>query len=310
MVLRKWATDSGIGRKIAAALMVAAPLSIAPLVTAQNDFDDVVIKTQKLTDTVYVLFGAGGNIGVSVGEDGVFIIDDQFAPLTERIKAAIAELSDQPIRFAINTHFHGDHTGGNENLGKEGTVIVAHDNVRVRMSQDLLNKRLNRTIEAKPKASWPVVTFNDRASLHLNGDTARMHHVRRAHTDGDSIIKFEKDNVLHMGDTFFVGRFPFIDVESGGTIDGIIGSTKTALAIADENTKVIPGHGPVSDRQGLQDYLKMLEDSRDRVAKLKADGKTLDEIRAAKPLADYAKILTAGGDEWTNAYIGFVYNSL
>ncbi|WP_262693487.1 MBL fold metallo-hydrolase [Kordiimonas aquimaris] len=301
MTFKTWAIRMGV-----AASMTA--LSVSAL--AQNNFDDVKITTQKLTDTVYVLFGAGGNIGVSVGEDGVFIIDDQFAPLTERIKAAIAELSDQPIRFAINTHFHGDHTGGNENLGKEGTVIVAHDNVRVRMSQSAFNRTFNRRSEAKPKAALPVVTFNDRASLHLNGDTARMHHVRRAHTDGDSIVEFEKDNVLHMGDTFFVGRFPFIDVDSGGTIDGVIGSTKTAIAIADDNTQVIPGHGPVTDREGLRAYLKMLEDSRDRVAKLKADGKTLDEIRAAKPLADYEETITGGGADWTNAYIGFVFNSL
>lgn len=301
MTFKTWAIRMGV-----AASMTALSVSAQ----AQNNFDDVKITTQKLTDTVYVLFGAGGNIGVSVGEDGVFIIDDQFAPLTERIKAAIAELSDQPIRFAINTHFHGDHTGGNENLGKEGTVIVAHDNVRVRMSEGSFNSLRNTRSDPKPKASLPVVTFNDRASLHLNGDTARMHHVRRAHTDGDSLIHFEKDNVLHMGDTFFVGRFPFIDVGSGGTIDGVIGSTKTAIAIADDNTQVIPGHGPVTDREGLRAYLKMLEDSRDRVAELKADGKTLDEIRAAKPLADYEETITAGGSDWTNAYIGFVFNSL
>lgn len=301
MTFKAWAMRVG-----AAASMTV--LSVSAL--AQNNFDDVKITTQKLTDRVYVLFGAGGNIGVSVGEDGVFIIDDQFAPLTDRIKAAIAELSDQPIRFAINTHFHGDHTGGNENLGKEGTVIVAHDNVRVRMSEGSFNSLRNTRSDPKPKASLPVVTFNDRASLHLNGDNARMHHVRRAHTDGDSLIHFEKDNVLHMGDTFFVGRFPFIDVGSGGTIDGVIGSTKTAIAIADDNTQVIPGHGPVTNREGLRAYLKMLEDSRDRVAKLKADGKTLDEIRAAKPLADYEETITAGGSDWTNAYLGFIYNSL
>lgn len=305
MTLKNWTM-----RSAAMAGLMTASVVASGAVSAQNNLDDVKITTEKLTDSLYVLFGAGGNIGVSVGEDGVFIIDDQFAPLTERIKAAIAELSDKPIRFVINTHFHGDHTGGNENLGKEGTVIVAHDNVRVRMSEGSFNSLRNTRAEPKPKASLPVVTFNDRASLHLNGDNARMHHVRRAHTDGDSLVHFEKDNVLHMGDTFFVGRFPFIDVGSGGTIDGVIGSTKTALAIANEDTKVIPGHGPVTDRSGLQDYLKMLEDSRDRVATLKADGKTLEDIQAANPLADYLATNPTGGAEWANRYIEFIYTSL
>lgn len=257
-----------------------------------------------------MLFGAGGNIGVSVGEDGVFIVDDQFAPLTEKIKAAIAELSDKPIRFAINTHFHGDHTGGNENLGREGTVIVAHDNVRIRMAAGSFIKAFNNRTEPQDGFALPTVTFNDQASLHLNGEQTRMHHVSNAHTDGDSIVHFEGSNVVHMGDTFFNGRFPFIDVDSGGSIDGVIAAANKVLGIVDEGTRIIPGHGPVSDKAGLMMYRDMLVTVRDRVAEMKSAGNSLEEVVAAGVVDDFKENYGAGGEQWPAAFVSFVYNSL
>jgi len=256
-------------------------LILIPLSTmAQRDFSSVEIKSQKVADGVHMLTGAGGNIGVSVGEDGVFIIDDQFAPLTDKILAKLTELSDQPVRFVINTHHHGDHSGGNENLAKTGTVVVAHDNVHKRLNDRHEKGELGRH-------AVPVVTFNDEASLRLNGDNVRAIHVAHAHTDGDAIVHFEKANVLHMGDTFFHGLYPFIDVNSGGGIDGVIASADKALSLADEKTKIIPGHGELTDRAGLQTYRDILIGIRANVKTLKDAGKTLQETIDAKPTAQF-----------------------
>lgn len=296
-----------IKKLLLAALSVGAFMTTS--VSAQN-WDAVQVRSEKVAGNVYVLFGAGGNIGVSVGEDGVFIVDDQFAPLTEKIKAAIAELSDKPIRFAINTHFHGDHTGGNENLGREGTVIVAHDNVRIRMAAGSFIKAFNNRTEPQDGFALPTVTFNDQASLHLNGEQTRMHHVSNAHTDGDSIVHFEGSNVVHMGDTFFNGRFPFIDVDSGGSIDGVIAAANKVLGIVDEGTRIIPGHGPVSDKAGLMMYRDMLVTVRDRVAEMKSAGNSLEEVVAAGVVDDFKENYGAGGEQWPAAFVSFVYNSL
>src|SRR5215207_7925547 len=201
----------------AAFLLTAAPGS------AQQDFSKVEIKVEKLAPGVAVLFGAGGNIGLSYGEDGNAIVDDQFAPLTDRIVAAVKTLDPDPVRFVINTHWHFDHAGGNENFGRMGSVILAHDNVRKRMSTAQAMKRIKMDMPASPKAALPVVTFGDGVTLHLNGDTIHVIHVRNAHTDGDSLIHWQKGDVLHMGDTFFHrASFPFIDRDSNGSIDGVI----------------------------------------------------------------------------------------
>lgn len=290
-----------------------AAIAVSAFMTSSlvaQDWDAVQVRSEKVAGNVYVLFGAGGNIGVSVGDDGVFIVDDQFAPLTEKIKTAIADLSDQPIRFAINTHFHGDHTGGNENLGREGTVIVAHDNVRIRMAAGSFIKAFNNRTEPQVGAALPVVTFNDQASLHLNGEQARMHHVSNAHTDGDSIVHFEGSNVVHMGDTFFNGRFPFIDVDNGGSVDGVIATANKVLALVDNETRIIPGHGPVTDKTGLMAYRDMLITVRGRVAELKSGGNSLEEVVAAGVIDDFKESFGAGGDAWPAAFVGFVYNSL
>lgn len=253
---------------------------------AQQDFSQVEIETVKLTDTLYMLIGSGGNIGVSAGEDGVYLIDDQYAPLSDKIKAAVAEISDKPVRFVVNTHWHGDHVGGNENFGKAGAVIVAHDNVRVRMEQGIDVPALNRTVAPAAGAALPVVTFNDETTLHLNGESARVIHVAAAHTDGDAFIHWPGANVIHTGDIFFNGIYPFIDAWSGGGIAGMIAAADQILALADDDTKIIPGHGPLADREALRIYRDMLATVADRATAAKTAGKSAEEWVAEKPLAD------------------------
>ncbi len=250
---------------------------------AQRDFSTVEIQTTALRGGTHLLTGAGGNIVASVGDDGAFIVDDQFAPLTDKIRAALTKLGDKPLRFVINTHWHGDHTGGNESLGKAGAVIVAHDNVRKRMSVEQF--LLGEKVPASPAAALPVVTFASDVTLHLNGDSVHTWHVAKAHTDGDALVKFERANVLHMGDIYFNGLYPFIDASSGGGIDGFLAAIERGLALSDEDTIVGPGHGAVSNRAELAAYGIMLKDYRDRIAALKADGKTLAQVIEAKPTA-------------------------
>ena len=260
----------------------------SPVAAQQPDFSKTEIKVEKLAPGVAVLFGAGGNIGVSYGADGTVLIDDQFAPLTDKILAAVKTLDPDPVRFVINTHWHFDHSGGNENFGKSGAVIVAHDNVRRRMAVEHLSSRFGK-IPASPGAALPVVTFAQGVNLHLNGDEINVVHVRNAHTDGDSLVHWAKGDVLHMGDTFFhKATLPFIDLESGGSIDGLIEAVKTGLATAGPKTRIIPGHGPVATHAELEAYLAMLVDVRSRVSEAKAAGRTLAEVKAAKFAERYA----------------------
>ena len=271
----------------------------SPLALAADDeadkFKDVQIETVNVADGIYMLVGQGaGNIGVSVGDDGVFLIDDQYAPLTAKIKAAVAKLSGRPVRFVINTHWHGDHTGGNENLAREGTVVVAHDQVYERMTRENFLSAFNDKVPPSPKAALPVISFNETVTFHLNGHDIHAVHVEHAHTDGDSIVLFRAANVIHTGDVWFNGLYPFIDSDGGGSLDGMIAAVDVILKLANEQTRIIPGHGPLGDRKGLEAYRKFLVDARERVGKLLQQGKTLDEIRAAKPLADYEETLGKG----------------
>jgi len=281
-------------RRLLTAMLLAA-VATAPA-RSQLQAPDVTIRTEKVAEGVYALFGNGGNIGASVGEDGVFILDDQFAPLTPAINAALAALSPAPVRFVLNTHWHFDHTGGNENYGKAGALIVAHDNVRARMSVPQAMEFFQQVVPASPPAALPVVTFNDAVSLHFNGDEVRAVHVGRAHTDGDAIIQFRKANVIHAGDVFFNGMYPFIDLGSGGSIAGTLAAVDTMLAMSDATTRIIPGHGPVAGRAELEDYRRMLTDTVTRVRTLKSGGKSVDEIVAATPNADYDAT-------WANSFI-------
>jgi len=253
---------------------------------AQQDMSKVEITTTDLGSGIYMLKGAGGNIGLSVGDDGVFMVDDQFAPLTEKIQAAITKVSNKAVRFVLNTHWHFDHSGGNENLGKAGAVIVAHDNVRELMSKDQFLKAFNKKIPAAPYVALPSITFSDSSTFHLNGQTMRIQHVNPAHTNGDSYVHFKEANVIHTGDLYFSGMYPFIDAQHGGTIDGVIKAAAEMIALADDKTKIIPGHGPMSNKTELAAYREMLITARDNVKKLVDAGKSEEDVLAAQPLAD------------------------
>jgi cyclase len=287
---------------VLAALLLAAPAA------AQPDLSKVEVKAEKIAPGVAVLFGAGGNIGLSYGEDGNVIVDDQYAPMSARILAAIATVDRDPVRFVINTHWHGDHTGGNEAMGGRGAVILAHHNVRRRMSTEQFIAALNDRVPPSPKGALPVVTFDDGVTLHLNGDTLHVTHVADAHTDGDALIHWQKANVLHMGDTFFHQfSLPFIDLSSGGSIDGLIAAVDKGLAMANASTRIIPGHGPLATRADLVAYRAMLADVRARVAAGIRAKRSLAQIQATKPAARYGM---AEGFIKPDQFVGFIYDSL
>jgi glyoxylase-like metal-dependent hydrolase (beta-lactamase superfamily II) len=248
---------------------------------------EATIRIEPVIGSVHVLYGEGGNIGISVGDDGVFLIDDQYERTTPKIEAALAGLRPGQPRFVINTHWHGDHTGGNANFAAKGSVIIAHDRVRERMGSDQYSEFLKHATPASKPGALPVITFNDSLSLHVNGDELRGTHVPSAHTDGDTFIHFRKANVIHAGDLFFNGLYPFIDLDSGGSVKGLIAGVDRVLELADGKTRIIPGHGKVTDRAGLEAYRKMLADTSGRVEALVKAGKSLDEVLAAKPNADY-----------------------
>src|SRR6185503_16843742 len=250
---------------------------------AQQDFSKVEIKAEKLSDTVYMLTGAGGNIGLSVGEEAVFMVDDQFAPLTPKIREAIAKLTPKPVTFLVNTHWHFDHTGGNENFGKAGALIVAHENVRKRMSVESFIEFLGMKFKAEPRQALPVVTFTRDVTFHLNGEELYVAHVPAAHTDGDAIVHFRKSDVVHMGDAFFNRLYPFIDTSSGGTVEGVIAAADRVLQGSTERTRIIPGHGPLASRADLQAYRDMLSAVSGRIREHVRAKRTLEEVQASKP---------------------------
>ena len=279
------------------------------LAFSQVNYDTVQVRATQISKNIYMLTGVGGNIGLSIGNDGAFLVDDQYTQLSEKILAAVRQLTDKPIRFVVNTHWHGDHTGGNENLANTGAVIVAHDNVRVRMSSEQFIAALNNRSPASPPKALPIVTFMDGVTFHLNGDDIHVVHVGPAHTDGDAIIHFTSANVLHMGDTFFNGRYPLVDLSTGGSFDGLVTAVTNALRYVNDSTKVIPGHGPLSTRADLVRYRDMLATIRDRVAALIKQGKTKDEVIAAKPTADWDATLGRGNIK-PEMLVGFAYDSM
>lgn len=267
--------------------------------------------TTEVAPGIHMISGVGGftggNIGLSVGEDGVVMIDDSMPPLLEKMKSAIKSITDKPVDFLINTHVHGDHTGNNENMGNDGTRIVAHENLRLNM----LSKGI-ATAEGQvkaPKNALPVITFSHAMSFHLNGEDARIFHVEHAHTDGDAVIHYQNANVIHTGDTFFNGMFPYIDINNGGSVKGFITAQKKIIELSNEETKIIPGHGPLANKKDLQLSLDMLLDVKSLIQKAIKEGKTEDQVVESNPLNKYH-------DKWnwgfitTEKMIRQVYKSL
>ncbi len=269
------------------ALLAAAAILCAGPALAQLPPPDATVRAEKLAEGLYVLFGNGGNMALSLGADATFLVDDQFAPMTPAIQKAVEDLGAPPVRFVLNTHWHFDHTGGNENFGKAGAVIVAHDNVRARMSVPQMMEFFQRAVPASPPAALPVITFNDEAAFHLNGDEIRAIHVARAHTDGDVLVHFTKADVIHAGDTFFNGSYPFIDFDSGGSVDGLLACIDQILGMAGPATRIIPGHGPMSGRAELEAYRAMLSATTGRIRELVEQGLDAEAIVAQAPTADF-----------------------
>jgi len=276
-------------------LLLLSAVLVSPILAQDSE---ISFKSTEVAPGLYMLEGeggfAGGNLGLLMGEDGVVLIDDGLPPLVGRLQAAIDELTEEPVEFLINTHVHGDHIGGNEALGKEGATIVAHDNLRQRLLADGMTTATGDV--PAPKDSLPVVTFSDSVTFHLNGREAFVFHVESAHTDGDAVIHFRDDNVIHAGDVMFNGLFPFIDLDSGGSVAGYIAGQKRLLKLADEETRIIPGHGPLASKKDLQAAVDMLEDALSRVQTLVQAGQSEEEILAASPLADYH-------DDWNWGFI-------
>jgi glyoxylase-like metal-dependent hydrolase (beta-lactamase superfamily II) len=271
-------------------------LAIATLIAATSafsqDWSSVEVKASRVSGNVYMISGAGGNIGVSVGDDGIVIVDDQFAPLAPKIEAALKTITDRPVRFVLNTHYHPDHTNGNEHFGRTAT-IVAHENVRKRLASGVTV--LGMTVPPAPAAALPVVTFNDTLTLHLNGEDIRAVYWPNGHTDTDSVIWFTKSNVVHMGDDFFNGMFPVVDLDHGGSVRGLIENLDRLLPTIPDGAKVIPGHGELSDKAGVRRFRDMLAGTLGVVERGVAAGKSLETLKSEKVLAQW--------DDWGKGFI-------
>jgi glyoxylase-like metal-dependent hydrolase (beta-lactamase superfamily II) len=276
--------------RIVSAIVVSSVIALPAL--AQRDWSKVEIKATPVAGTVYMLEGAGGNIGVTIGEDGIVIIDDQFAPLAPKIKEAVAGLSDKPVKFVQHTHWHGDHTGGNEYFG-EIAPLVSHDNVRKRLAEGM-DTESRQTPPAPPEA-LPILTFNDRLTIHLNGEEVRAIHLPHAHTDGDAVIWFTDSNVVHMGDVLFSGLFPFIDIDSGGSVDGVLAAFDTIVATVPADVKVIAGHGPLSTIDDIRKSKEMIVATREIIRTALSEGMTAEQMKEGEVLAKY--------DAWNWSFI-------
>src|SRR6267142_1042000 len=275
--------------------------------TSAQDFSKVEIKATKVSGNVYVLEGSGGNIGVSVGPDGILIVDDQFAPLADKIKAALKTLGEGKLKFVLNTHYHGDHTGGNVVFGPDAPII-AQTNVRKRLSEEQKSRFFNRTTPPSPKEALPVITFDEAVSVFFNGEEIKVIHFPHGHTDGDSVIFFTGSNVVHMGDDFFAGRFPVVDLEAGGDVEGLAKNVGEIISKLPLGIKIIPGHGALTDVEGLKAFHRMLVETTDIVRKRMAAGKTLDQIKA-EGLPEEWKTWGSGFIK-TDIWITLIYNSL
>jgi len=278
--------DSMNRLKLTALSVILATVGVQPAL-AQLTRDSVQIRSNEVSNGIYMFMGAGGNIAVSTGDDGVLIVDDQYADMTAKIDAAISGLTDQPLRYVVNTHWHWDHTGGNENYGRAGKTIVAHENTYVRMASDQFVEAFNFRQPASPEEALPVITYNDTATLRFNDLTIRMIHVPNAHTDSDAFIHFEEANVIHTGDVYVTSAYPFIDSSTGGTLDGVIAALERLSVITDGDTVIIPGHGAISDRAGAMKTLAMLKGMKVITENAVAEGMSLEQFLGTNPTADY-----------------------
>jgi cyclase len=292
-------------------ILFAVCVFLGCIVSAQeHDFSKVQMKVSKVAGNVYILQGAGGNIGASVGDDGIVIVDDQYAPLADKIQAALKGITDKPVRFIINTHYHPDHTGGNEYFQKQAPII-AQDNVRKRLESGGVGGNggtIHMDMKPAPHDALPIITFDHDVTVHLNGEDIRALYFPAGHTDGDSIIFFPHSNVVHMGDDFVTYGFPFIDVESGGSINGMIDAVDQVISQLPPDVKVIPGHGPVSSLDDVRAYETMLKETRDVVQKALKEGKTLDQMKQAKLLEPWKKY--SGDFVNQDVFLETLYNSL
>jgi len=292
-------------------ILVAGLLLACGLAAAQDqDFSKVQMKVSKVAGNVYMIEGAGGNIGASVGEDGIVVVDDQYAPLADKIQAALKGITDKPVRFIINTHYHPDHTGGNAYFQKQAPII-AHDNVRKRLEEGGTagnGGSMHFESQPQPKEALPIITFDHDVTVHLNGEDIRALYFPAGHTDGDSIIFFPKSNVVHMGDDFVTYGFPFIDVDAGGSINGMIDGVEKVIAQVPADVKIIPGHGPISSLDDMRAYLAMLKATREVVANALKDGKTLDQMKQARILDPWKKY--SGQFISEDVFLETLYNSL
>jgi glyoxylase-like metal-dependent hydrolase (beta-lactamase superfamily II) len=268
-------------------------LCATPALAQDQDFSTVQIEAMEVADGLYMLTGEGGNIGLSTGQDGALIVDTQFAPLSDKIRAAVRAAGGGEIEFVVNTHWHPDHAGGNVNFGVDAT-IMAHDNVQVRMSTPQVSTLDDTTVPPSPPVALPVVTYPTRLTFHWNGDAVDLIHVPNAHTDGDTIVHFTNRNAFHMGDTFVNGGFPYIDVNSQGTLDGVIAAAEAVLSRSNATTKIIPGHGPLATPDDLRNLVAALTTIRDRLKALVDQGRSEDEVVAAKITADWDATYGAG----------------
>ena len=288
-------------------LLLIVSLLFAVTASAQTDFSKVQMKATKVAGNVWMLEGAGGNIGVSVGDDGLLIVDDQFAPLADKIRAALKGIADKKLHFILNTHWHGDHTGGNVAFGPEATII-AHDNVRKRLATEQKSAVFNTTTPPSPKEALPVITFDQTLTVHFNGEDIRAIHYPKGHTDGDSVIFFSASNVVHLGDDFFAGRFPFVDLESGGSVEGLIKNIGELITKIPADAKLIPGHGPISNLDDLKSYHRMLQQTTEIVRGKISAGKTLDQIKSEGLPAEWNPWGT--GFIKTDRWVETIYKSL
>lgn len=282
--------SSGCSPWLRAAVLAAGITGFgsAPAIAQAPDLSKVEFRSEKLGEDLHALFGAGGNIAVLTGPDGALVVDSDLVELSPKLRAALTLVSEKPPRFLINTHFHFDHAGGNATLGRGGTVIVAHDNVRKHlMTRQVVNVGVDIVTEPTPPEGLPVVTFADGVKFHVNGETVAVFHVANAHTDSDALVYLEKANVLHTGDLFMSIGYPFVDGGNGGTLDGVIAAHARALAVCNDQTRVIPGHGPLSGKAELQAYHDMLVTVRKRITDLVRKGRTLEQVLAASPTQEY-----------------------